>query len=54
MKLYLKERMENWVAANPELVEKAMLRRAKLSAVQKDVHEKKRQEFRSIDQEFWI
>ncbi|MCH8907112.1 MAG: hypothetical protein IH840_08490 [Candidatus Heimdallarchaeota archaeon] len=43
MKLYLIERLENWISKNQERVEKAMLRRAKLSAAQLKSHEWRRQ-----------
>ncbi len=43
MKLYLKERLENWIADNSDLVEKIMLRRHKLSKIQKEAHQRKRE-----------
>lgn len=43
MKLYLIERLENWIALNTERVEKSMLRRQKLSKIQKEAHKKRRQ-----------
>lgn len=47
MKLYLIERLENWIAANSDRVEKAMLRRQKLSKIQLQVHQKRREQLRA-------
>ncbi|OLS28527.1 MAG: hypothetical protein HeimC2_05840 [Candidatus Heimdallarchaeota archaeon LC_2] len=46
MKLYLIERLENWIAKNSDLVEKVMLRRQKLSKIQKQAHKKRREKLR--------
>ncbi|MHA2231013.1 MAG: hypothetical protein ACXAB4_00755 [Candidatus Hodarchaeales archaeon] len=48
MRLYLIERLENWVTKNLERVEKAIIRRKKLSAAQQAVHERKRQEMQKL------
>ena len=48
MRLYLIERLEDWVAQNLDRVEKARQRRVKLSARQKEVHAKKREEMKRL------
>ncbi len=53
MKLYLIERLENWIAANSDRVEKAMLRRQKLSKIQLRAHQKRREKIQ-VEINGWI
>ena len=52
MKLYFRERVEEWVDNNIELVEKSKIRRLKLSKIQKARHEKLRQQMIKIAEEW--
>jgi len=48
MRLYLISRIEQWVSENLDLVDKARIRRQKLSKIQLEVHEKKREKMRQL------